>query len=66
MTEDKTYNVFEYIKEKMERVGEELANRFLEGDGYFYEWEAINTLLADINKFLEFLTKEDDIDAKRE
>ena len=59
MSEKKTYNIFEYIEEKMKRIGEELANRFLEGDGYFYEWEAINKLLADINKFLEFLIKKE-------
>lgn len=52
---EKTFNIYEYLQIKIEKLKDSIAEMFLEGDGYFDEWEAISKLLADINKFLEFL-----------
>jgi len=56
MTE-KSMNIYEYIQEKIKRIGNEIAKILLEGDAYFSEWEEINDVLQAINKFLDFLKK---------
>ena len=50
-------NIYEYIQEKIKRIGNEIAKILLEGDAYFSEWEEINDVLQAINKFLDFLKK---------
>ena len=53
----KIMNVYEYIAEKIKRVGNEIGEVLLEGDAYFNEWEAISTILFECDKFLDFLKR---------
>ena len=57
MSEEETFNIYEYIQEKLKRIGNEIAEVLLEGDAYFKEWDAISKLLYDIEKFLDVLKK---------
>ena len=52
---EKSMNIYDYIQEKISRIGNEIAEVLLEGDAYFGEWEAISKILYEIEKFLDVL-----------
>ena len=59
---EESMNIYEYIQKKVNIIGDGIAEILLEGDAYFSEWEAINEVLRAINKFLDFLKRENNHD----